>query len=1021
MPMQGLTNRFWRLFPDVRVQERSRFLFFAKLAALVSLAQTLGLTGAEALFLAEVGIDYLPITIIGGSVATVLGFVMYAVRVGDVRNDSFFAQMLVGAGIALTAAATGIWLQIPGVSIFLICFFFVTQAIFVNHLWTFTTDYFDTVASKRIVPLLTIGASIGGVVGGLIAAGMTGIAGAASLVVGWALFLFGAASMIRIGRSRLHSWGPIDLEEADETSVEGIRGAVQYVRTSKLGGALLVSSIGMILALIVARYMWLDAFSLRFPDPADLATFIGLFLAVTNAMEIAIEMSVTPWLIRRIGVPSTNLIHPMLTLLSFSGLAYQYNIISGAIARMNGEMLENALANPIRALLCNAIPLRFRGRVRAFIEGIAVYAGMSIGGGILWALGNPEPFWLAVAGGAASVIYIAANILVRREYLRTLIDELRAGRIDLESLGDEIGKWEVSRLAALWEQLIRREGERPSKSLLKLIKTLADQGILEPLRRASTHLSVDVRCSCITALASTGRRDVAPTLQSSLDDPEARVRIAAIEGLVKLGGEDLLEPRIQQLLGDPDPVVRAKAARWAGAVGATVLEKMIASPDAAESIAALTNASFPLQEAVEKRFRDTDPGVRAAALKRMAEISPEPPIDLREIRQALADHDHRVRSAAVYLLANIEGKEALEALSTALADPSDEVRFAAGSALVSHGDKAATAIEDHLSGESERTVLSALWVAAHLGSDQSTKILHRELRRRVHELWYWMIAHQQLTAVGGLANRFLRAAYLDGAVRNRRIAFRVLELLEGSGVVRNIEKALRFGTVRSKGDALEILSHLGDREATRLLVMYHEPGPLADRIKAAQKQLSIPDDPQQFVNDACKSGSKWIRMGAAAFDSEVDQKLPEEARMERLLALKEIPLFKNLSLDQLEAVHQITKEVEYLPGEVILRQDERGDKLYLLLKGRVRIFTNYDLPNEDEKPEQSAVSSFGEMAVLHDGTRTATVVAAERSHLLCLDGNSFRELLMQMPEISFEMFRVLVERVRTAEDQIRTG
>jgi len=120
-------------------------------------------------------------------------------------------------------------------------------------------------------------------------------------------------------------------------------------------------------------------------------------------------------------------------------------------------------------------------------------------------------------------------------------------------------------------------------------------------------------------------------------------------------------------------------------------------------------------------------------------------------------------------------------------------------------------------------------------------------------------------------------------------------------------------------------------------------------------------------------------------------------------------------------VHQITKEVEYLPGEVILKQDERGDELFLLIEGRVRIFTNYGLPNESEKPEQRAVSSFGEMAVLHDGTRTATVVAADRSHLLRLDGNSLRELLMQMPEISFEMFRVLVERVRTAEDQSRTG
>jgi len=989
--MQGLTNLFWRLFPDVRLQERSRFLFFAGLAALISLAQTLGLTGAEALFLAEAGIEYLPITIIGGSVSTVLGFVLYAARVGEVRNDGLFVHMLVGAAIALTAATTGIWLQFTGVSIFLICFFFVTQAIFVNHLWTFTADYFDTVASKRLVPLFTIGASVGGVVGGVIAVVMTGIAGAASLVAGWALFLFGAASMIRIGRTRLRSWGPIDLEEADETSVESIRGAVLYVRSSKLGGALLVSAIGMILALVVARYMWLDAFSRRFPDPAELAAFIGLFLAVTNTIEIAIEMLVTPWLIRRIGVPSTNLVHPTLTLLSFAGLAYQYNIVSGAFARMNGEMLENALANPIRALLCNAIPLRFRGRVRAFIEGIAVYAGMSIGGGILWALGNPEPYWLAVAGGAASLTYLAANLLVRREYLRTLVDELRAGRIDLENLGDEIGKWEASHLAELWEKLIRREGERPSTSLLKLIKTLAKQGVLEPLCRAVTHPSVDVRRSCITALASTGRRDIAPTLQSGLDDPDARVRIAAIGGLVILGGNDLLQPRIQRLLDDPDPVVRAEAARHAGNAGETVLEAMIASTDAAESIAALSNANSSLQEAVGRRIRDDDPGVRAAALKGMAEISSEPLIDLSEIRQALADLDQRVRSAAVYLLANIEGQEALEALATALADPSSEVRFAAGSALISHGDEAASVIEGNLRAESEQTVSSALRAAANLSAEQSTTLLHRELRRRVHELWYWMIAHHQLTAAGGLANRFLRAAFLDGVARNQRIAFRILGLLEDSSIVRNIEKALRFGTDRSRGDALEILSHLGDWEAA------------------------------QFIDNACNANSKWIRTGALALGTEAGQEPPEEASMERLLALKEIPLFKNLSLDQLEAVHQITKAAEYLPGEVILKQGERGDELYMLLEGRVRIFLNYGLPNEEERPEQRAVSAFGEMAVLHDGTRTATVVAADRSHLLRLDGNSLRELLMQMPEISFEMFRVLVERVRAAEDQSRTG
>ena len=142
--------------------------------------------------------------------------------------------------------------------------------------------------------------------------------------------------------------------------------------------------------------------------------------------------------------------------------------------------------------------------------------------------------------------------------------------------------------------------------------------------------------------------------------------------------------------------------------------------------------------------------------------------------------------------------------------------------------------------------------------------------------------------------------------------------------------------------------------------------------------------------------------------------------MEHLLALKEISLFQNLSLDQLDAVHQITTEVEYLPDEVIVREGERGDQIYLLLSGRVRIFKGYGSPNEMQLNEQSAVSYFGEMAILDGGPRAASVVAVEPSHVLLLSGDSLRELLMQMPEISFEIFRVLVSRLRMAEERITT-
>jgi HEAT repeat protein len=1015
--MAGLTDLFWHPL-DVRAQERSRFLFFTGLAALINLAQTLGLTGAEALFMAELGADYLPAAIIGGSVSTVLSSMVYAARVGVARNDTLFIQMLIGGGCVLAAATGGLAIGLPGMSTFLLCFFFVTQLIFVAHLSTFTTDYFDTVASKRLLPLFMIGMSVGGVIGGLLAAGATGVLGAFSPIAGWAVFLFAAALMLRLGRRSLRSWGPIELEEADETSVEGIQGAVRYVRASPLGRALVVSALGMILALVVARYMWLDAFARRFPDPAELAAFIGLFLAATNLIEIAIEMMITPWLIRNVGVPSANLVHPVLTLFSFCGLAYHYNVVSGAFARMNGEMLENSLALPIRNLLCNAIPMRFRGRVRAFLEGMVVYAGMSIGGVILWALGNPDPFWLAVAGALASLIYLIANLLVRREYLRTLVEELKAGRLDLADLGEEIGGWEASRLADLWEQLLRNEGERPSQSLLKLIPNLAARGILEPLRRAATHASAEVRRSCITTLASTGEQDVVPTLVVGLSDDDSRVRLAALRSVVRLAADELTQERIQQLIQDPDPLVRAEASLRAGAEGVATLETMIASPDAAESIAALTTAPRTLLESAMSRARDSDPSVRAAALEYVARSAADSPIGIEEATSALAHADSRIRRAAVLLLANLEDEASISVLATAISDSSNEVQFAAESVLGSLGDEGADAAEGYLRGQPERTVFCALRIIARSSPDRATAVLHRELRDRVRELWYWAIGYQRLLSGEGLANRFLLAAYADGVERNRRLAFRMLELLESPDIVRNVEKALRFGSLRSRGDALEVLSHLGDRAGVELLVTYHESGPLADRIEVVRKVVAVPEDRSELIAASLASRDRWIRLGAAACDAPEGTTLPEENLMEPLLALKEISLFTNLSLDQLEAVHQITTEVEYLADEVIMREGDRGDQLYLLLEGRVRMFKNYRSLDEMQLNEQSAVSYFGEMAVLDGEPRSASIVTVEKSRMLSLDGNSLRELLMQMPEISFEIFRVLAGRVRAAEGRI---
>ena len=145
----------------------------------------------------------------------------------------------------------------------------------------------------------------------------------------------------------------------------------------------------------------------------------------------------------------------------------------------------------------------------------------------------------------------------------------------------------------------------------------------------------------------------------------------------------------------------------------------------------------------------------------------------------------------------------------------------------------------------------------------------------------------------------------------------------------------------------------------------------------------------------------------------------EAAVMERLLALKRVPLFENLNLDQLDAVLRLARDAAFLPGEVIVREGDPGGELFLLLEGSAEAWLDYRGASPQQLSTMPAGSYFGEMAILDDEPRSATVVAREPARLLALDGDSLKELLREMPEIALELLRVMTARVRASERRLR--
>lgn len=1017
----------WRLVPAVRRAERERFVWFVAFGGLLTLAQTMGLAGAEALFLARLGVARLPETFLLASAVTVSASLLYALRVGRARNDRVLAELALVAALGVGATAAALRLGQEAALPALLCLYFAAQAVLTSHYWTFAGDCFDTLAAKRLVPLFTIGMSAGGALGGAVAIGVLARLDPAALLWSWAGALAALGALALAGRRRFGAWRPLAAAEEDETSVAGMRAAVRYLGRSPLGRWLVVSALAMVLALFAMQYLYSAVLADAFPDERALARFLALYLAASNAVEIAVEL-LAPWAIRRLGVPSANLLHPALTLGAFAGLLVDPRLPAAVAARANRELLENALAGPVRNLSYNALPERFRSRVRAFLEGVVIYSGMSLAGVVLLVAGRVELPVLAGAGLGLATLYLLANLRVRREYLHALAAELRAGRLDLRALRGELGPHELSELATLWEPLLREPGnDHAQEALLELAAPLAAQGFAGVVRTGLAHPSARVRAGCLAALARAGDEGAGTPWLDGLADPEPEVRRAALAAFPEpLRADAALEAALRARLADPAPRVRAAAAARLGEDGAGVLTAMLEDPAAA--LAALEVLPPALVHRAAARLADPEPRLRAAALEALARAAdPAGAAPLDALLAAAADPDASVRRAALPLLGSQTGDEATAVLAGALRDPAREVRTAAVQALGRRGAAGARAARAALDAPEESAVVAGLRALAGCEAAEARGWLRAAYAARVREAWESLLLARAGFMPSGCdpaedatAARFLSVACADAFARALRLAFQALERLEDQSVVRSVQRALRHAPGRARADALEVLTHLGDRETSQALALLLELAPVEEKLGPLRRLGAPPRSAAEALARAAAHPAPWVRQAVrAAADSPAD---PEEiATMKHLLALRQVSLLSALSLERLQAVERIAREAEYLKGEVIVREGEPGDELYLLVEGAVDVVRHAGTAREERLNALGAGSHFGEMAILDGAPRSATVVAASDARVLVLAGARLRELVHEMPGLAFDLLRVLAERLRRAEERAAGG
>jgi len=122
------------------------------------------------------------------------------------------------------------------------------------------------------------------------------------------------------------------------------------------------------------------------------------------------------------------------------------------------------------------------------------------------------------------------------------------------------------------------------------------------------------------------------------------------------------------------------------------------------------------------------------------------------------------------------------------------------------------------------------------------------------------------------------------------------------------------------------------------------------------------------------------------------------------------PLFRDFSVDELVAVIQGLKLLTYRTKQIILREGDRGDSLYMLTSGTVKAFRKNAQGKQVALAELTEGAFFGEGSILTGKPRTATVVAWEPCELLELDRPTLDSITKTHPHVSLVLQEFAVKR-----------
>ncbi|MFC1936397.1 Npt1/Npt2 family nucleotide transporter [Chloroflexota bacterium] len=923
---------------------------------------------------------------------------------------------------------------------------FVINTILITMAWNIAGEVTDTRQAKRLFSLFGSASILGTVVGNGIINLVNDIHTeiVPNLLLGQAVLLLAALVLIRMISRRY-----ID-------DLAHYRGRLPWIEELKIGGkAVMQSPILRLVALtaILTSVLFLaidipfeEILGSAIPNEVENAAFTGSFNSIVTVITLLISLLLASRLTKKIGVVSIGYALLLAYLIGFSLLLTGSSLTNAVIAKGLREVILNGLVIASSMIYFNLAQPEKRAQANSFINGAVMQIGLILSASIQLFGNQLRPNSSNTSIYLLGLIFVVITMVVtwwmQRGYRQALIDALQAGRYDVFSgEGDVFADFRAHRDASTMRVLVDSLESKISlnrklaidmigrignvRTLPLLVKRLEDENpevqisAIESLGR-NRYL---VPQTAITKLLQTENLDVyqaairhlpdlypSPTpqifdaLEATLDNPKLELRTTSAMAFVRYGILEVGLKAMVDLVQQPGPTTKLKGLETIGEM-ALIYYKIKGK---------YITSLFDL-EIITNCFKDEYAIVRLAACQAAGKI--KDPILRPYLVDRLEDRDEGVRFNAAAAL-KTQSEHTFQDLLVVLEHGSSKAQEAVLIALPDGHPDIQPALSKFIIAESQRLkvwrqIKFTINIPGRVSAILREVLAKHERRseiRLIHALDLFAVGDEdemQVVREGLQSNdNEKRAAAIEALdildSKDSELKKLILDILDDTSIEAAFEKE---ETAFNPMGAIQTLINVDNEWIITLAIA--TAGELKLTSMCSQIEAHL-DSPYPLV---AETAAHVFRLLSGEEHKMPDTTLRTISSMERILLLRDVPLFEDLSVEDLKQIADLASEQLYYDGDQIVKQGAVGNELYIIANGEIEVRIEKD--SQDHPVAVYTIGDFiGEMAVLESAPRSASAYSKGDARVLVIEGESFKAIIRDRPSVALAVLSGMSRRVR---------